>query len=120
MLRIIEETSEGKGFALGSSLDDLAHEGARRMLVSALEAEVGEYVERYRSEHDEAGRFACPTPVRQQGSRRRHCSLEPTAPTPDHHFGAPWDARVWQRSAAVILTTPNRCVRSLFLQFWEG
>ncbi len=62
MLRIIEETSEGKGFALGSSLDDLAHEGARRMLVSALEAEVGEYVERYRSERDEAGRFACPHP----------------------------------------------------------
>ena len=56
MLRIIEETSEGKGFALGSSLDDLAREGARRMLVSALDAEVTEYVERYRSARDEAGR----------------------------------------------------------------
>ena len=49
MLRIIEETSEGKGFALGSSLDDLARGSARRMLVSALDAEVTEYVERYRS-----------------------------------------------------------------------
>ena len=56
MLRIMEESSAGKGWALGSSLDDLAREGARRMLVSALEAEVGEYVERYRSERDEAGR----------------------------------------------------------------
>ena len=56
MLRIIEETSEGKGFALGSSLDDLAREGARRVLVSALDAEVTEYVERYRSARDEAGR----------------------------------------------------------------
>ena len=55
-MRIIEETSEGKGFALGSSLDDLAREGARRMLVSALDAEVTEYVERYRSARDEAGR----------------------------------------------------------------
>ena len=34
----------------------MAREGARRMLVSALDAEVGEYVERYRSERDEAGR----------------------------------------------------------------
>jgi transposase-like protein len=56
MLRIIEETSEGKGWGLGSSLDDLAREGTRRMLMSELDAEVGEYVERYRSERDEAGR----------------------------------------------------------------
>jgi hypothetical protein len=39
--------------------------------------------------------FACTTPARQQGSRRRRFSLEPTAPhpwAPDHRFGAPWGA----------------------------
>ncbi len=56
MLRIMEEPSAGKGLELGSSLDDLAREGARRMLVSALDAEVTEYVERYRIERDEEGR----------------------------------------------------------------
>ena len=56
MLRIMGEPSVGKGLELGSSLDDLAREGARRMLVSALDAEVGEYVERHRSDRDEEGR----------------------------------------------------------------
>jgi transposase-like protein len=55
MLRIIEEACEGKDKELGLSLDDLAREGARRMLVGALEAEVGAYVERHRAERDENG-----------------------------------------------------------------
>ncbi len=38
------------------SLDDLAREGARRMIASALEAEVGEYVERCADERGEDGR----------------------------------------------------------------
>jgi len=38
------------------SLDDLAREGARRMIASALEAEVGEYVERCVDERGEDGR----------------------------------------------------------------
>lgn len=50
MLRISTGAVEGKG------LDELAREGARRMLVEALEAEVAEYVERYRDERDDAGR----------------------------------------------------------------
>jgi putative transposase len=37
------------------SLDDLAREGARRMLAAALEAEVAEYVGKHRSELDVAG-----------------------------------------------------------------
>ncbi len=37
-------------------LDELAREGARRMLRCALEAEVAEYVEKYRGERDEQGR----------------------------------------------------------------
>jgi transposase-like protein len=38
------------------TLDELAREGARRMIAAALEAEVGEYVERFADERDEDGR----------------------------------------------------------------
>ncbi|MBW8060602.1 MAG: IS256 family transposase [Solirubrobacterales bacterium] len=38
-----------------TTLDDLAREGARRMIATALEAEVGEYVERHVEELDEDG-----------------------------------------------------------------
>ena len=38
------------------SLDELAREGARRMIAAALEAEVAEYVERFVDELDEDGR----------------------------------------------------------------
>src|SRR3954454_6713246 len=39
-----------------SSLDDLAREGARRMIAAALEAEVAEYVDRSASDLDQDGR----------------------------------------------------------------
>src|SRR4051794_416038 len=38
------------------TLDELAREGARRMIAAALEAEVGEYVERFAGERDEDGK----------------------------------------------------------------
>src|SRR3954466_6695666 len=38
------------------TLDELAREGARWMIAVALEAEVGEYVERFADERDEDGR----------------------------------------------------------------
>ncbi|MCH8143650.1 MAG: IS256 family transposase [Gemmatimonadetes bacterium] len=56
MLRIIEDGSGSKGNGLLTDLDELAREGARRMLVSALDAEVAEYVERHRRDRDEEGR----------------------------------------------------------------
>jgi hypothetical protein len=34
-------------------LDDLAREGARRMIAAALEAEVAEYIERFADQRDE-------------------------------------------------------------------
>jgi len=40
MLRIIEEADKGKEDGWGLSLDDLAREGARRMLEDALQVEV--------------------------------------------------------------------------------
>lgn len=38
------------------TLDDLAREGARRMIATALEAEVADYVERFTEERDEGGK----------------------------------------------------------------
>jgi putative transposase len=44
------------GNEIAVSLDDLAREGARRMIAAALEAEVGEYVEQFADERDEDGK----------------------------------------------------------------
>ena len=38
-----------------AALDDLAREGARRMILAALEAEVEEYLVRHRAARDERG-----------------------------------------------------------------
>src|SRR3954470_4291991 len=41
---------------LGVSLDELAREGARRMIAAALEAEVADYIDRFSGDVDEDGR----------------------------------------------------------------
>jgi len=53
MVSIEEERTQGN--ALPMDLDELAREGARRMLVAALEAEVEAYLEEHRGERDEQG-----------------------------------------------------------------
>lgn len=55
MLKVVREGTEGQAEELALSLDDLAREGARRMLVSALEAEVRAYLDRHRCARDEHG-----------------------------------------------------------------
>jgi hypothetical protein len=40
---------------LSGSLDELVAEGARRMLIAGLEAEVADYIERHQGLVDEAG-----------------------------------------------------------------
>ncbi len=54
MLRIIQEDASEEEISR-TSLDELAREGARRMLVRALEAEVEEYVDRHGDARDEKG-----------------------------------------------------------------
>ena len=46
----------GEESEIAVSLDELAREGARRMIATALEAEVGEYVERFADERGEDGK----------------------------------------------------------------
>lgn len=55
MLKLHARPVEEQGADLGLSLDELAREGARRMLAPALEAEVAEYLEQHRGEKDETG-----------------------------------------------------------------
>jgi putative transposase len=55
MLKVVEKRDgreAGEEFLL---LDEIAREGARRMLIEALEAEVDDYVERHRRERSEQG-----------------------------------------------------------------
>jgi transposase-like protein len=54
MLRVVAD--EGTSAELGSSLDEIVREGARRMLAAALEAEVEAYVTAFADERDEDGK----------------------------------------------------------------
>ncbi len=72
MLRITGDAVEGKGSGSEMGLDDLAREGARRMLVEALELEVAEYIERHAGERDEDGRAQV---VRNGKSRARKVTV---------------------------------------------
>ncbi len=55
MRDFIEIRTNDKGSTAASGLDEIAREGARRMLAQALEAEVADYMERHQ-ERDEHGR----------------------------------------------------------------
>ena len=81
MLRVVEESEDTK-VESRSTLDELAREGARRMLAQALEAEVEAYLERHRGERDDDGRALV---VRNGRARTRGVTvgsgvLEVTAP----------------------------------------
>ena len=52
----VRRLAVGEGSEIAVSLDELAREGARRMIATALEAEVGEYVERFVDERGEDGK----------------------------------------------------------------
>lgn len=57
MLKIVEPEAVAEERNAGfQTLDELAREGARRMISSAMELEVAEYIERNRLERDEQGR----------------------------------------------------------------
>ena len=69
MLRVLESDADGNGLM---TLDDLAREGARQMLVSALEVEVADYVDRHRTERDTDGHALV---VRNGKAKRRQITL---------------------------------------------
>lgn len=55
MLKVIERRDDGEAGGELLLLDEIAREGARRMLMAALKAESDAYVERHRGERDEDG-----------------------------------------------------------------
>jgi len=58
MLKVIttkEAAPAGEAPTIGATLDDLARDGARRMIAAALQLEVAEYVARCREVRDEGG-----------------------------------------------------------------
>ncbi|PYO27187.1 MAG: IS256 family transposase, partial [Candidatus Rokuibacteriota bacterium] len=58
MLKVITTKSDAVADevpTIGPTLDELAREGARRMIATALHLEVGEYVTRFREARDESG-----------------------------------------------------------------
>jgi putative transposase len=55
MLKVMEKQERREVGEEGLGLDEIAREGARRMLIAALKAEADEYVESHCGERDEAG-----------------------------------------------------------------
>ena len=55
MLKVVEKRDAREAGEELLLLDEIAREGARRMLLEALKAEVDDYLERHRSERDEQG-----------------------------------------------------------------
>jgi putative transposase len=56
MAKVVEIRTQREEASILPSLDELAREGARRMLMAALEAEVAQYVDAHHGERDEDGR----------------------------------------------------------------
>jgi putative transposase len=56
MLKVVENSQETEGHTSAPTLDDLVREGARRMLTTALEVEVQDYVERHQDVRGPDGR----------------------------------------------------------------
>ena len=55
MLKVIEKREGREAVDELALLDEIAREGARRMLMTALKAESDDYVERHRGERDQQG-----------------------------------------------------------------
>jgi len=75
MLKVVEKQDVREAGEELLPLDEIAREGARRMLMEALKAEVDDYVERHRGERDEHGRAEHDPPVtphRGEVSRQIH------------------------------------------------
>ena len=56
MLKVVEKQDAREAGEELLLLDEIAREGARRMLIEALRAEIDDYVERHHGERDEHGR----------------------------------------------------------------
>ena len=69
MLKVVEEQAEREASEGLLPLDEIAREGARRMLIEALRAEADDYVERYRGgRYEQDARWWCATAAARRAS----------------------------------------------------
>ena len=122
------DSTDGCAREMRQSLDELAREGARRMIEEALLVEVEEYVERMRGERDERG---CALVVRNGRARERKVTvgsgtMRMRAPRvndrrPEQRFSSKILPPYLRRSPAVDETLPALYLRGLSTgDFSEG
>ena len=128
MFEYTTDPADGCAAEVRQSLDELAREGARRMIEVALQMEVGEYIERLRGERDERGWALV---VRNGRARERKVTVGSgtmgiRAPRvndrrPEQHFTSKILPPYLRRSAAVDETLPALYLRGLSTgDFSEG
>jgi putative transposase len=120
MLKVVEERDRSEDGELGPDLDELVREGARQMLLAALDVEVAVYLERYRGFRDERGHALV---VRNGRARPRKVTvgagtLEVAAPrVDDRREGGRFTSRIlppyMRRSPKVEETLPVLYLRGL-------
>jgi putative transposase len=103
MLKVVGEESVRDEMGGRSLLDEIAREGERRMLVAALETEVGAYLDAHREERDDEGRALV---VRNGKGRTRKIPMAMGA----NPFGARSSVapRMMKRNIAVSTTSLTR------------
>jgi transposase-like protein len=128
MHKYTTDRADDSASEIRQSLDELAREGARRMIEVALQMEVGEYIERLRGERDERGRALV---VRNGRAQERKVTLGSgtvgvRAPRvndrrPEQHFTSKILPPYLRRSPAVDQTLPALYLRGLSTgDFSEG
>ena len=128
MLEYTIDTADGCAPEMRQGLDELAREGARRMIKEALRMEADEYVERMRGERDERG---CALVVRNGRARERKVTVGSgtmgiRAPRvndrrPEQRFSSKILPPYMRRSPAVDETLPALYLRGLSTgDFSEG
>jgi transposase-like protein len=128
MFEYTTDPADGCAPEVRQSLDELAREGARRMIEVALQMEVGEYIDRLRGERDKKGRALV---VRNGRARERKVTLGSgtvgvRAPRvndrrPEQHFTSKILPPYLRRSPAVDQTLPALYLRGLSTgDFSEG
>jgi transposase-like protein len=120
MLKVVEDRDEGQAEKLGPELDELVREGARRMLLAALDGEVAAYIDRHRGFRDDRGHALV---VRNGRARPRKVTvgagtLEVAAPrVDDRRQGERFTSRIlppyMRRSPKVEETLPVLYLRGL-------
>jgi putative transposase len=121
MLKLITDDTEGQTPEIAQSLDELAREGARRMIAAALEAEVEQYVESLRHLRDENGHALVVRNGKSHHERTVHMgagSIKVQAPRvddrrPEHSFGSKILPPYMRRSPRLEEAVPVLYLRGL-------